>query len=131
VTQLKYRAAAAILSLAVFSTQTMGQPSHRSARSFIVCDPPELDPCKGGTSCVTISDETDVAVEPNGQIYLNGENINHNQLKEYAAAWAKKGTWPIVVSGRADTKYAQITSVVAMLRKAGVKTRVSCLAPQP
>ena len=126
--QIKYARVVIMLGL-MLPTHAVGQPNPRPPRSFIVCDPPVPDSCKSGAACVTISDEIDLAVESDGQIYLNGENVSHNRLQEYAAAWAKEGTWPIVVSGHADTRYAQITSVVAMLTKAGVKTRVSCVAP--
>jgi hypothetical protein len=122
-TQIKYANTVAILALAVFPTQILGQP--------IVCIPPSPDLCGGKSGCVVLDDEWQVTVEPSGQIYFNGKNISRNELAEYAATWAKVGTWPIVVRGQTGTKYAQITSIVTMLRKAGVWTGVSCVVPPP
>ena len=111
---IKYARFTAVLALAVFPIQALGQP--------IVCIPREPDLCGGKSDCVALDDEWQITVAPTGQIRLNGESISHNKLEKYAAAWAKEGTWPIVVSGRAGAKYAQITSIVAMLRKVGVRT---------
>jgi hypothetical protein len=122
-TQIKYVAAVAVLALAVFPTQIFGQP--------VVCVPPPPDLCGGKSDCVVIDDEWQVTVEPSGQIYLSGGEISRNELEKDAAAWAKKGTWPIVVRGDTGTKYAQITSIMEMLRKAGVWSEISCVTPQP
>jgi hypothetical protein len=119
----KYARTFVILALAVFPTQILGKPT--------ICIPPPPDPCGGKSDCVVIDDKWEVTVDPAGQIDLSGRNISQKKFEEYAAAWAKEGTWPIVVRGRAGTKYEQIASIVAMLRKAGVWTGVSCVAPQP
>jgi biopolymer transport protein ExbD len=71
-----------------------------------------------------------IVVEPTGEIYLNGKNVSRNELKEYATGWAKDGTWPIVVRGHTGTKDAQIKSIVALFKAAGVTTRVSCIIQQ-
>lgn len=118
--QIKY-ASLAVLAVAVLPTQSLGKP--------IVCDPPHPSVCIV-EGCVLIDDRWHVTVEPSGQIYLEDRKISRRELKKDAAAWAETGTWPIVVSGRPGTKYAQVTSIVEMLRKTGVWTKVSCVAPQ-
>jgi hypothetical protein len=122
-TQIKYVAAVAVLALAVFPTQIFGQP--------VVCVPPPPDLCGGKSDCVVIDDEWQVTVEPSGQIYLGGRRVSRRELEEDATAWAETGTWPTVVRGHTGTKYAQITSIVEMLRKTGVWTKISCVAPRP
>jgi hypothetical protein len=120
-TQIKYAAVAA-LTLAVLPTGVFGRS--------VVCVPPRPDPCTG-KGCVVIDDEWQVTVEPSGQIYLGERNVSRRELEEDAAAWAETGTWPIVVRGQTGTNYAQIASIVKMLRKTGVWTKISCEAAQP
>jgi hypothetical protein len=117
----KYARALAISVLVGLPTQILGRP--------IVCTPPQPDPCRGNSNCVTIDDEWQVVVEPSGQIYLNDQTVSRHKLKEYAKAWAK-GTWPIVVRGDTGTKDAQIKSIVTLFKAAGVRTRVSCITSQ-
>jgi biopolymer transport protein ExbD len=74
-----------------------------------------------------------VTVEPTGQMSMHDGHaiVTRNELKKYASAWAKTGTWPIVVRGTPGTKEEELASVVAFLRKAGVRTSVSCETSLP
>jgi hypothetical protein len=117
----KYAKAVAVLALGMFPTQILGQP--------IICTSPPPNPCGGNSNCVVNDDEWQVTIGPTGQITLSGRKVSRKELEEYAAVWAKQATYPIVVNGHTGTKYAQITSIVAMFRKAGVLTRVSCITP--
>jgi biopolymer transport protein ExbD len=121
VRQSKYARAVAISVFVVLPTQVLRQP--------IVCAPPQADPVAGNQT-VTLDDEWQVMVEPSGKIYLNDKSVSRSKLKEYAAGWAKEGTWPIVVRGHTGTKYGQIRLIVALFREVGVTRPVSCVAPQ-
>jgi len=88
------------------------------------------DPCAQKTDCVSLDDTWNITVEPTGQIYLGSEKMGLHELEKYAASW-KDGTWPIVVRGQIGTKRAQITPILTMLRRVGVRTTISCEELRP
>jgi len=110
------------VALALFPTSIWGQT--------IVCATQHPDPCAQKTDCVSLDDTWNITVEPTGQIYLGSEKMGLHELEKYAASW-KDGTWPIVVRGQIGTKRAQITPILTMLRRVGVRTTISCEELRP
>jgi biopolymer transport protein ExbD len=120
------RAIVALVALTVFPTQVFGQP--------IICTWRAPDPpCEGEKCVIEDMDIVVVTVEPTGQMSMNDGHaiVTRDELKKYASAWAKTGTWPIIVRGAPGAKEEELTSIVALFRKVGVRTSVSCETSRP